>query len=289
MPRTALGLTVLILAFSVGAAFSGTVFYAYYSFRKTEAENEIKKFTEGFDERFGTATKTIQAESANAKAEIQKELEPLRKIRAEGETLEELVKKVAPSVWFVSTLDEAGGPSVGSAFVVASDGDQTLLLTSYTTVRAATKQPGPPVEVRKGDQRVRATLHTWQEERDLALLIINRGNVPKLEFGPKEDLKVGERVFAVSGLGGAGGAVTQGFVADVSANGIQHDASIGPSFQGGPLVNSEGKVLAIASRTYNGGLNFVTDDVYFGIPIRAACDKVVRCPSGTVSGAGDRR
>lgn len=288
MPRSALGLTVLILAFSMGAALSGTIFYSYYSFRKTEGEKDIKQFTEGFDARFDTARKTIQNEAANARGEIQKELEPLRKIQKEGEGLEELLKKVAPSVWFVSTLDEGGAPSVGSAFVVASDGNESLLLTSYTTVRAATKQPGPPVEVRKGDQRIRATLHTWQEDRDLALLRLGRGGLPKLEFGPS-DLKLGDRVYAISGLGGAGGAVTQGAVADVSASGIQHDAAIGPPFQGGPLVDSDGKLLAVSSRTYNGGLNVPIDDVYFALPIRAACDKVLRCPSGVVSGAGDRR
>ena len=289
MPRSALGLTVLVLAFSLGAAFSGAVLYSYYSFKKTSTENRTEEFVTGFDERFDTAKKTIQAESANAKKEIQDQLEPLRRTQAGGDVLDALVKSTGPSVWFVSTLDEAGAPSVGTAFVVSSSDDSSLLLASYTTVRAATKQPGPPIEIRKGDQRLKATLHTWQEERDLALLVVSKGGIPKLEFGPREGLKLGERIFAVSGLGGAGAAVTQGFIADVSASGIQHDAPVGPTFQGGPLVNSEGKVLAVASRTYNGQLNFVTDDVYFGIPIRMACDKVLRCPSGEVTGAGDRR
>ena len=92
-------------------------------------------------------------------------------------------------------------------------------------------------------------------------------------------MKTGDRVFALSGLGASGGAVSQGFVADVSSAGIQHDAAIGPSFQGGPIVNSKGEVVGVASRTYTGNLGFVTDDVYFAVPIRAACDKVLRCPS----------
>jgi S1-C subfamily serine protease len=100
-------------------------------------------------------------------------------------------------------------------------------------------------------------------------------------------LKIGERVFAMSGLGAAGGAVTQGFVADVSSAGIQHDAAVGPAFQGGPLLNSDGDVLAVSSRAY-GPLGFLTDAVWFGVPVRDACDKIVHCPSGEVGGAGNR-
>jgi S1-C subfamily serine protease len=288
IPRTVLGMSVLILAFAVGSAFSGVVFYSYYEFRKDKSEKLTSTFVEGFDQRFDTAKKTIEAEGTNAKAEIQKELEPLKKIRADSQVLDDLVKKAGPAVWFVRTLDAGGQPSVGSAFVVASDSNQSLLLTSYTTVEAATHTPGPGLSVRKGDQEVKATLWTWQPERDLALIIIAKGGQPKLKFAATNPpLKTGERVFALSGLGAAGAAITQGFVADVSSAGIQHDAAIGQAFQGGPLVNSDGDVLAVSSRNY-APLGFRTESVFFGVPIRAACDRVLRCPSGEVGGAGDR-
>jgi S1-C subfamily serine protease len=288
VPKTILGMCMLILATSMGAAFSGAVMYAYYDYRLSQNEKRIESFTAGFDERFRTATETIAAEREAAKAEVRKELEPIKKIRAEGETLEALVKKVSPSVWFVNTLDEAGQPSVGSAFVVASDGEQSLLVTSFNTVRAATRQPGPAINVRKGDEQIKATLWTWQEEKDLALLVVGKANLPKLEFVPREPpLKIGERVFSMSGLGAAGGAVSQGFIADVSSAGIQHDAAVGSAFQGGPLLNDKGEVLAVSSRAY-APLGFGTEAVFFGIPIRAACEKVLRCPDGGTPSAGSR-
>lgn len=288
IPKTVLGMSVLIMAFAIGAAFSGVVFYSYYEFRKDSTEKNVATFVEGFEERFNTARQTIEAERENAKAEIAKELEPLKEIRAEGETLDDLVKKVGPAVWFVRTLDAAGQPSVGSAFVVASDSKQSLMLTSYTTIEAATRNPGPQVTVRKGDEEIKATVWTWQPERDLALLVVSKGSQPKIDFADANPpLKTGERVFALSGLGAAGAAITQGFIADVSSAGIQHDASVGHAFQGGPLVNSDGKVLAVASRSY-GPLGFRTESVWFGVPIRAACDRVLKCPSGSVGGAGDR-
>ena len=285
MPRTALGLSALILAFAIGAAFSGVVFYSYYEFRKDKSD----QFVKDFDEQFKRAIDNITSERENAKAEIRKELEPLRQVAAAGSTLSEVASKAEPAVWFVRTLDEAGQPSVGSAFVVASDSDQTFMLTSYTTVRAATRRPGPQVIVRKGNQELKADLYTWEEGRDLALLIVAKGDIPKLSFAPRDPaLRVGERVFAVSGLGSAGTSVTQGSVADVSANGIQHDAAIGQGFQGGPLVNSKGELLGVASRAFS-PLGFSSDGVYFAVPIRAACDKVLRCPDDSVAGAGARR
>lgn len=288
VPKTVLGMCMLILATAIGAAFSGAVLYAYYDYRLNRNEERIQSFTSGFDQRFKTALDTIASEREAAKAEVRKELEPIKKIRAEGETLDELVQKVQPSVWFVNTLDEAGQPSVGSAFVVASDSDQSLLLTSYNTVRAATRTPGPAVTVRKGDEQVKATLWTWQEDKDLALLIVQKANLPKLTFAPKDPpLKTGVRVFSVSGLGASGGAISQGFVADVSAAGIQHDAAIGAAFQGGPLLNDKGEVVAVSSRAY-APLGFGTDAVFFGVPIRMACEKVLKCPDSGAPTAGNK-
>lgn len=94
---------------------------------------------------------------------------------------------------------------------------------------------------------------------------------------------MGDRVFAVSGLGASGGAISQGFVADVSANGIQHDAPIGAAFQGGPILTSNGEVLAVASRAY-APLGFDPQAVFFGVPIRAACAEVLRCPDDAQPG-----
>jgi S1-C subfamily serine protease len=289
IPRTVMGMSVLILAFAIGSAFSGVVFYAYYEFRKDSTDKKVDQLVSGFDKRYQTALKTIDATGTNAKADIQKELEPLKKIRAEGDTLDALVKQVSPSLWFVHTLDENGQPSVGSGFVVATDANQTFILTSYTTVRAATRSPGPQVFASKGGQDVKAVVWTWQDDKDLALLQIPKGNQPKLKFAAvNPPVKTGDRVFAMSGLGAAGGAITEGFVADVSSAGIQNDAAVGPSFQGGPLVNSDGDVLAVASRSY-APLGFRPDAVWFSVPIRTACDRVVHCPSGdAASTAGDR-
>src|SRR3954464_8137946 len=161
LPKSVLGMTMLLLMASLGAAFSGTVLYAYYEYRLNKNEQRVTNFINNFDKQFQGAINAIQTEREDAKTQIKRQLAPLEKVAAEGSTLDNLLKKAAPSVWFVHTLDEAGQPSVGSAFVVASDSNQTLLLTSFNTVRAATPQPGPQVSISRNGEYDKVQLWTW--------------------------------------------------------------------------------------------------------------------------------
>jgi S1-C subfamily serine protease len=278
LPRSILGITALILAMSLGAAFSGAIFYAYYEFRADRTDSKAEQFAATFKDELDKAVKIIQSERDAAKKSVREELKPLEQLAATGQTLERLRKDISPSVFFVSTLAEDGSPSVGSGFVVFSDAEQTFLLTSYTTVRAATQSPGPPIKVRQGNDEIDARIQSVDPDKDLALLSIGRGNIKRLPWADGNPIiGIGDRVFAVSGLGLGGGAVSQGLVGDVSSVGIQHDAPVGPQLQGAPLVNSNGEVVGIASRAY-APLGFAPDAVWFAPFIKAACDKVLQCP-----------
>jgi len=278
LPKSVLGITALILAASLGAAFSGAVLYAYYEFRLDRSDSKAEQFAATFKDELDKAVKTIQSERDSAKQSVRDELKPLEQLAATGQTLEKLRKDISPSVFFVSTLAEDGSPSVGSAFVVFSDADQSFLLTSYATVRAATQSPGPPIKVRQGSDEIDARIQSVDPDKDLALLAINRGNVKRLPWADGNPIiGIGERVFAVSGLGSDGGAVSQGLVGALSSVGIQHDAPIGPQLQGAPLVNSNGEVVGVASRAY-APLGFAPDAVWCSPLIKTACDKVLQCP-----------
>jgi len=138
MPRSVLGLSVLILFTALGAAFSGAVLYSYYQYKLDQSNKKLTQATLAATKALKDSQKIIDAETANAKRQISDELGPIRQLAGGEETLSKLVDKVGPSVWFVQTLDEAGQPAVGSAFVVASDADQTFLVTAFSAVRAAT-------------------------------------------------------------------------------------------------------------------------------------------------------
>ena len=286
IPRSALGMVALLLAAAVGAGFSGTVLYAYYQYRLQKAEDRIDKFISKFEDRYDSALKGIAKERDDARQQVQKELEPLRELRASGATLRTLVDKVKDSVYLVDTQDDLGQSKVGSAFVVTADAERSYLVTSLSVVKAATRRPGPGIILRNGDQQVPATLWTWQEERDLALLVVDKGSLPRIKWGPTgQAVEFGERVFVVAGIGGAGGSITQGFVADVSASGIQHDAAATGPFSGGPLLNSKGELLGVATSGY-APLGFTSDRVTFSPPIRSVCEKVLKCPEGGTPDAG---
>lgn len=288
IPRSILGFSLLLVALSFGAAFSGAVLYAYYQYRLDTNESRVQEYVTGFDTRLETAQDIIAKEKDDAVAAVRSELEPLQKLAAGGETLTKLLDRTVGSVFFVSTLDDAGGPSVGSAFVAFGDSEESFLLTSYATIAAATRDPGPDVNVIKGEETIKAQLVSWDPERDMALLRIAKGGIPRLAWASKDSTQIGDRLFAVSGLGAKGGSITQGTVADISSIGLQHDTRIGVQFQGAPLVNSSGEVVATSSRTY-APLGFVPEDVYFAPPVRNACIVVLRCPEGEASGVGTKQ
>ncbi len=279
MPKTVLGLAAVLFLMAIAAAFSGAILYAYYENRQEQTTNKVENFVGSFGEQLDAAKKIVSSEADSAKQEIRNQLDELRQFAASGSTLNDLLGKAQPSVWFVSTLDDNGAPSVGSAFVVFSDADSSWLVTSYTTVAAATHQPARAVTLRKqGQDDVDATVYTWDQSKDLALLQVGKANLPALTWAATDsNPKIGDRVFLVSGLGSTGAAITQGFVADVSGDGIQHDAPVGPQFQGGPIINSNGEVVGVASRSYS-PLGFAPDAVFFAPLIRASCDHLVVCP-----------
>ncbi len=119
------------------------VLFSYYQYKLNQTNDRVNALISGYKKQFANAESDLAAATAAAKASIQNQLKALQQIQAGPATLAALIKQVAPSVYFVHTLDANGQASVGTAFVVSSTTTQSLLLTSYTTVKAATVTPGP--------------------------------------------------------------------------------------------------------------------------------------------------
>jgi S1-C subfamily serine protease len=285
LPRSVLGIACLILAFAIGAGFSGVVLYSYYQYKLNQSNQRVNALITGYKTQFANAEGNLAATAAAAKASIQNQLRALQQLQSGPATLSALTKAVAPSVFFVHTLDANGQPSVGTAFVVSSNNSRSLLLTSYATVQAATTAPAPVVYVQQGQTSTRVTVNTWDPQYDLALLVLPQGGLhPLTAATPSPAPQPGDRIYAVSGLGSAGASVTQGSIVDVSASGVAVDASIAQAFQGGPLIDQSGQVLAVASRTY-APLGFSSQGVWYAPYVEAACNKVLTCPGGTLVGS----
>jgi S1-C subfamily serine protease len=285
LPRTVIGISMLLLAAAVGAAISGAGLYAYYDWRLSENEDRVGTLTATLEERLTEANADIENVQTQAVNNIREAAAPLEQILADTRTVSDLTPVLAPSVFFISTLDSDGAPSVGSGFVVSSDDSESLIVTSYRTVAAVTETPAPGIEVRGEGGTLTGRLHSWDPDRDLALLIVDEGGLTPLAWAPDSVRAeaLGRRVYIAGGLGGAGVSLSPGLVIDQSESGIQHSAPVGNAWQGGPLLTAEGEVLGIASIAY-APLGFDPGGLPFAVPVEGACERVLTCSGGDVTG-----
>lgn len=278
-------LTRSILLWWLVFAIAGVAFGASGAFWWANFDSQVsdlRRDTQDFEARSTEAQKDIGDLRQQAIDDIDDALAPLQGFLSENQMLQ-LAATYAPSVTTVATLDEAGQASVGTGFAVISDERQTWFVTSYQTIRAATTTPGPQVFARHGSDEMPAEVWSWDPVRDLALLRVARGGVPVLEWAEGDVMAkaLGSRVFPVSGLGGAGASLTTGMVIDQSAAGIQHTAPVGAAFRGGPMVNTDGKVVAVASLDYR-PLGFDPGpQIHFATPVTDVCRELISCGSGS--------
>jgi putative serine protease PepD len=105
-----------------------------------------------------------------------------------------------------------------------------------------------------------ATIVGTNASYDLAVLKVNKGNLPVAVLGNSDDVVVGDTTIAIGSPLGLSGTVTSGIVSAVNRpvtaggegdasfiNAIQTDAAINPGNSGGPLVNAKGQVIGINS------------------------------------------
>lgn len=179
------------------------------------------------------------------------------------------------AVWTVRTLDGNGEPSTGSAFAVISTSGQTLLLTTYSIVTAATYQPAPDISVSQGSGTEQpVTLRSWDPAHDLALLVLGQGNQPVLQATDVTPPRSGQQVDVVSGAAG----VTTEQLVDAPAMML---AGGGPS-RGAPVMDVNGSLVGVDSSAYTPpSPTALAPGAHFAIPIAQACAVVLVCPGGS--------
>ncbi len=287
LPRTVIGIATMLTALGIGAAFAGAGFYAYYDNRLAENEQEVARFVEGFDEQFTDATGALDQLRTDSVEEVRAELAPLGEFVSEQNGIVELPATAGPSVWSLQSLDEAGRPVIGSAFAVTGHEGGTALVTSLSLVQASTTSPGPEIALVKGSERITATLWAWDAERDLAV-VVTGAEIPTLELASDaaQTEALGSRVFAMSGIGGQGATASPGVLIDQSGVGIQHTAVLGTAFVGGPLLDSTGAIVGVATLGYE-PLGFEPGLIAFAPDVSGLCVRVLRCADGIVPAVGE--
>jgi serine protease DegQ len=173
--------------------------------------------------------------------------------------------------FFGDSLDDPRGPRLGSGVIVSAKG---YMLTNNHVVEGMEE-----IEVLLADGRTRlkARLVGTDPETDLAVLKVEREDLPAITFGAAGTVRVGDVVLAIGNPFGVGQTVTMGIVSGLGRRGlnlntyenfIQTDASINVGNSGGALIDAAGNLIgintAIFSRT--GG----SVGIGFAIPVSTA-------------------
>ncbi len=146
--------------------------------------------------------------------------------------------------------------SLGSGFIINRDG---YIITNNHVVDNADE-----IKVKLSDGReFKAKVVGRDSKTDLALIKISSifKNLPILELGDSDKMRVGDWVLAVGNPFGLEHTVTQGIISATGRvigsgpydNFLQTDAPINPGNSGGPLVNLKGEVIGINTAIVPGG------------------------------------
>ncbi len=178
---------------------------------------------------------------------------------------------------------ERGAPRIGSAFAVVRAEGTIFFATSYSLVR---DDDGPrgvveDLELVTGEGTFVATVHNWDAAMDVALVAANiRADIG--EWLPEEEgVEVGERVFSVGLTPSLNLAQVAATVVATEPRSLLTDLAPLPVTTGGPVVDADGRVVAISTAAYrpygpNGGTAFA--------PIRVLCEQLIRCTEQTGTG-----
>lgn len=159
--------------------------------------------------------------------------------------------------------------SLGSGFIISSDG---YILTNAHVVKDADN-----IVVRLSDRREKSAKLVGLDERtDVAVLKIKMDDLPSVDIGNSDDLKVGQWVLAIGSPFGFEETATQGIVSalgrslpnDTYVPFIQTDVAVNPGNSGGPLFTTDGKVIGINSQIYSNTGGYM--GLSFAIPINVA-------------------
>jgi serine protease Do len=164
---------------------------------------------------------------------------------------------------------------IGSGVIVSKDG---YILTNHHVIDEADEIL---VQLMDQDQDLPAKVIGRDPRTDLAVLKVDRDNLPAATLGDSTHLEVGDIVLAIGNPFGLGSTVTQGIISAKGRNSviplsqgvvyqdfIQTDASINPGNSGGALIDAGGRVIGINTAIYSRtGENL---GIGFAIPINLA-------------------
>lgn len=174
-----------------------------------------------------------------------------------------IVKQCGPSIVMVLTKDESGQEvGLGSGIIVSSDGK---VVTNYHVLAGA---HSATVKLTTGAfYTVAGVIASLPEpEKDIVMFKIEASNLPIARLGNSDKLQRGDKVIAIGNPKGLENSVSDGIVSNISqeekTRTIQFTAPISPGSSGGALLNLQGEVVGITTKSLTEGQN-----LNFAVPI----------------------
>ena len=197
--------------------------------------------------------------------------------------IERVAQSVLPSVVQINVRGSGdSGTGTGTGIIISSDGQ---ILTNNHVVEGAATSGTITVSFNDGGIG-RASILGRDPVTDLAVIKVkDKTGLTPATLGNSRDLKVGQEVVAIGSPFGLESTVTSGIISALNrpvsssdgTNGkrgtvfpaVQTDAAINPGNSGGPLVDLDGKVVAINSaiRTSSGSLTAQSGSIGLGFAI----------------------
>jgi S1-C subfamily serine protease len=190
---------------------------------------------------------------------------------------------VTPSVVSIKVTSTLGS-GTGSGSVYKSDGNVSYIITNNHVIEDAATSGTISVELLNGNT-LTAQIVGRDSAYDLAVLKVNRGNLPTVTVGDSSKISVGDPVVAIGSPLGLASTVTSGIVsalnrpvttgtsgAESFVNAIQTDAAINPGNSGGALLDSLGRIIGVNSAIATVSSGGVSGNIGLGfsIPINEA-------------------
>jgi len=190
---------------------------------------------------------------------------------------------VTPSVVSIKVTSTLGS-GTGSGSVYKSDSNVSYIITNNHVIEDAVTSGTISVELLNGNT-LTAQIVGRDSAYDLAVLKVNRGNLPTVTVGDSSKISVGDPVVAIGSPLGLASTVTSGIVsalnrpvttgtsgAESFVNAIQTDAAINPGNSGGALLDSLGRIIGVNSAIATVSSGGVSGNIGLGfsIPINEA-------------------
>ncbi|MEO8663960.1 MAG: tetratricopeptide repeat protein [Ignavibacteria bacterium] len=190
---------------------------------------------------------------------------------------EEIFSRTKDAIVVIYAYDYNGQKnSQGSGVIIK---DRGIVVTNFHVFAGNEK-----LEIKHNDSTISYSEIVGVDiDKDILILKLDENDFPSIPVGKVEDIKIGQKVYAIGSPMGLENTISDGLVSGMrnlgeekKQNYIQITASLSPGSSGGAVLNSKGELIGISTMGYEKGqnLNFAIgiDDIY-GVTLGEYNDK----------------